>query len=70
MTTDLKLQTLTTMPTERGPSYRSWEDLYREKWAWDRVVKGTCNRADCIAACSLNLFVKDGIVWREEQNAI
>ena len=51
-------------------SYSSWEDLYRKKWTWDRVVKGTCNRADCIAACSLNLFVKDGIVWREEQNAI
>ena len=34
------------------------------------MVKGTCNQADCIAACSLNLFVKDGIVWREEQNPI
>ncbi len=55
---------------KKGASYRSWEDLYRQKWTWDRVVKGTCNRADCIAACSLNLFVKDGIVWREEQNAI
>ncbi|OGO51942.1 MAG: hypothetical protein A2148_04655 [Chloroflexi bacterium RBG_16_68_14] len=54
----------------RGASYRSWEDLYRRKWTWDRVVKGTCNRADCIAACTLNLFVKDGIVWREEQNAM
>lgn len=70
MTTDLKLQSLSEKPPSHGPSYRGWEDLYRDKWTWDRVVKGTCNRADCIAACSLNLFVKDGIVWREEQNAI
>src|SRR5574338_1301830 len=48
--------------------YTSTESLYREQWSWDRVVKGTCNQADCIAACTLNLFVKDGIVWREEQN--
>jgi DMSO reductase family type II enzyme molybdopterin subunit len=58
---------------ERAPGnveYASTESLYREKWSWDRVVKGTCNQADCIAACSLNLFVKDGIVWREEQNPV
>lgn len=52
------------------PDYRHWEDLYREKWTWDRVAKGTHTRVNCIAACSWNLFVKDGIVWREEQNAI
>jgi DMSO reductase family type II enzyme molybdopterin subunit len=70
MTTDLQLQSLGEKLPSHGPSYRGWEDLYRDKWTWDRVVKGTCNRADCIAACSLNLFVKDGIVWREEQNTI
>ncbi len=52
------------------PEYRSWEDVYRQKWTWDRVVKGTHIRTNCIAACSWNLFVKDGIVWREEQNAV
>jgi DMSO reductase family type II enzyme molybdopterin subunit len=50
--------------------YTSAEAIYRDQWDWDKVVKGTCNQADCIAACTLNLFVKDGIVWREEQNAI
>jgi DMSO reductase family type II enzyme molybdopterin subunit len=45
-------------------------DVWREQWRWDRVVKGTHNRANCISACSWNLFVKDGVVWREEQNAI
>ncbi|HYM14533.1 MAG TPA: molybdopterin-dependent oxidoreductase [Dehalococcoidia bacterium] len=61
-------------PADANPSqdqpYASTEALYRDQWSWDRVVKGTCNQADCIAACTLNLFVKDGIVWREEQNAI
>ncbi len=66
----LQLHALATKETGERASYGSWQDLYREKWTWDRVVKGTCNRADCISACSLNLFVKDGIVWREEQNAI
>jgi len=51
-------------------SYQSWEDVWRQKWAWDRVAKGTHNRANCFSACSWNLFVKEGIVWREEQNAI
>ncbi len=66
----LRLSALGQKAKSKGASYRSWEDLYRQKWSWDRVVKGTCNRADCIAACTLNLFVKDGIVWREEQNAM
>ncbi len=66
----LRLRSLGEKQGAANAPYRSWEDLYREKWTWDRVVKGTCNRADCIAACSLDLFVRDGIVWREEQNAI
>lgn len=53
----------------RTYDYRSWEDVYREKWTWDRVVKVTHTRVNCISACSLDAFVKDGIVWREEQNA-
>ncbi len=48
-------------------AYRSWEDIYREKWTWDRIVHGTHLWANCAAACSWNLFVKDGVVWREEQ---
>ncbi len=53
-----------------GDPYASAESLYREQWSWDRIAKGSCVQADCIAACTLNLFIKDGIVWREEQNAI
>jgi hypothetical protein len=50
--------------------YGDFTDVWRERWTWDRIVKGTHTRANCIAACSWNVFVKDGIAWREEQNAI
>jgi DMSO reductase family type II enzyme molybdopterin subunit len=53
----------------RPYEYRTWEDVYREEWTWDRVVKVTHTRVNCISACSLDAYVKDGIVWREEQNA-
>lgn len=49
------------------PDYRSWEDVHRAKWSWDRVVRGTHLRANCFSACAFDLYVKDGIVWREEQ---
>ncbi|HXQ20198.1 MAG TPA: molybdopterin-dependent oxidoreductase, partial [Candidatus Acidoferrales bacterium] len=52
------------------PTYRQWEDIYRQKWTWDKITKSTHIRTNCIAACSWNLYVKDGIVWREEQNTI
>jgi DMSO reductase family type II enzyme molybdopterin subunit len=51
-------------------AYRSWEDVYRREWTWDKVIKGTHLRANCVSACSWNVYVKDGIVWREEQNAV
>lgn len=53
----------------RPYAYRSWEDVYRDQWTWDRVVKVTHTRVNCISACSLDAYVKDNIVWREEQNA-
>ena len=51
-------------------SYRSWEDVYRQQWQWDRVAKGTHLWANCASACSWDLFIKNGIVWREEQAAV
>ena len=59
------LQELLAQPYE----YRGWEDVYRDKWTWDRVVKVTHTRVNCISACSIDAYVKDGVVWREEQNA-
>lgn len=49
--------------------YRGYEDVYRAQWTWDRVVKGT-HYANCgYQRCAWNVYVKDGIVWREEQVA-
>ena len=30
-------------------------------------MRGTHLRANCFSACAFDLYVKDGIVWREEQ---
>ena len=53
----------------REVSYGGFEDIYRKKWTWDRVVKGT-HYANCgYQRCAWNIYVKDDIVWREEQLA-
>ncbi|MDH3512410.1 MAG: molybdopterin-dependent oxidoreductase, partial [Gammaproteobacteria bacterium] len=46
--------------------YGLWEDLMRQKWTWDRVVHGS-RGINCTGHCAFNIYVKDGIVWREEQ---
>ena len=51
-------------------AYTGVGDLWRESWQWDRVVHSSHARANCISTCSWNVFVKNGIAWREEQNAI
>ena len=50
-------------------AYRDWRDVYRERWRWDRVVRGTHTNANCVSSCAWNLYVRDGVVWREEQSA-
>ena len=51
------------------PAYRSWEDVYRQKWTWDRVARGTHTMTNCVSGCAWNLYVKDDMVWREEQKS-
>jgi len=46
--------------------YGTWEDLMRRKWTWDRVAHGT-HGTNCTGTCAFNIYVKKGIVWREEQ---
>lgn len=46
--------------------YRRWEDVMRNKWTWDRVVRGS-RGLNCTGHCAFNVFVRNGIVWREEQ---
>ncbi len=53
-----------------APAYGGWQDVYRQQWTWDKVVKGAHHVVNCVSACPFNLFVKDGIVLREEQNAV
>lgn len=53
----------------RAPKLGSWEDLYRERWSWDHVAKGSHGWLNCRSSCNWDLFVKDGVVVREEQAA-
>ncbi|MBQ62908.1 MAG: ethylbenzene dehydrogenase [Gammaproteobacteria bacterium] len=47
--------------------YNGWEDIYRNKWEWDEVYWGS-HCVDCYpGSCPMRVYVKDGIVWREEQ---
>jgi DMSO reductase family type II enzyme molybdopterin subunit len=50
-------------------AYGDWRDVYRKRWTWDRVVRGTHTNVNCVSSCAWNLYVRDGIVWREEQSA-
>lgn len=56
-----------------GPVSRAklgnWEDLYRQRWSWDYVSKGTHGWLNCRSACEWDLYVKNGVVVREEQTA-
>ncbi len=52
---------------KRPAPYNDWRDVYLEKWSWDRVVHCSHTRVNCISACAWDVYVKDGIAWREEQ---
>jgi nitrate reductase alpha subunit len=49
-----------------SPEQRSWEDFYRNRWAYDRVVRST-HGVNCTGGCSWNIYVKQGIVTWEMQ---
>ena len=57
-------------PIPAPPAYGDWRDVYRDRWTWDKVVRST-HFVNCWyqAHCSWNVYVKDGVVWREEQVA-
>ncbi|MGR9091832.1 MAG: molybdopterin-dependent oxidoreductase, partial [Gammaproteobacteria bacterium] len=52
---------------ETAVEYERPEDLYRGLWQWDKVTWGTHTNACVPNGCSFRVFVKNGIVWREEQ---
>jgi DMSO reductase family type II enzyme molybdopterin subunit len=51
------------------PDYRTWEEVFRQRWTWDRVARGTHSMTNCTGACAWDLYVKDDMVWREEQKS-
>lgn len=51
------------------PKLENWQDLYRQRWTWDAVAHGSHGWANCRSACAWNIYVKNGVVVREEQTA-
>lgn len=49
-----------------SPKTRQWEEFYRNRWQYDKVVRST-HGVNCTGGCSWNIHVKDGIVVWEMQ---
>lgn len=47
--------------------YSGWENFYRNQWKWDKVARGT-HLINCTGACPHFVYVKDGVILREEQS--
>ncbi|MCC5793437.1 MAG: molybdopterin-dependent oxidoreductase [Chromatiales bacterium] len=62
----LKYTGAAAMAAGGDPGYVAWEDIMRQKWTWDRVVRGS-RGINCTGHCAFNVYVKNGVVWREEQ---
>jgi nitrate reductase alpha subunit len=46
---------------------RAWENMYRGRWAHDKVVR-TTHGVNCTGSCSWKVFVKNGIItWENQQ---
>jgi nitrate reductase alpha subunit len=52
---------------EVNPKIRTWEEFYRNRWQYDKVVRST-HGANCTGSCSWSIHVKDGIVTWEMQS--
>ena len=49
-----------------APEERQWEDFYRNRWSYDKIVRST-HGVNCTGSCSWNIYVKNGIVTWEMQ---
>jgi len=66
-TTSLSLEALQQSAERTGGEYTGTEDLYRQRWRWDKVFWAT-HCVDCYPGnCPIRVYVKDGVVFREEQ---
>ncbi|WP_136513088.1 nitrate reductase subunit alpha [Geomonas edaphica] len=53
---------------ERSPQNRQWEEFYRNRHQYDKVVRST-HGVNCTGGCSWMVHVKDGIVgWELQAN--
>ena len=64
----LRYGSISALAQETVPDYAGSEDLMRQKWTWDKVVHSS-HGTNCTGSCAFNVFVKNGIAWREEQQA-
>ena len=51
---------------EVSPQNRKWEEFYRNRWQYDKVVRST-HGVNCTGSCTWQIHVKDGIVTWEMQ---
>src|SRR3990170_1361988 len=66
-TASLSLQALQQGAEAARAEYRSTEDVYRQQWRWDKVFVAT-HCVDCYPGnCPIRVYVRDGVVVREEQ---
>jgi DMSO reductase family type II enzyme molybdopterin subunit len=64
-----KLRTLQDTGVAAEAGYTSQEDLYRQKWQWDKVA-WVSHCVDCYPGnCPFRVYVKDGLVLYEEPGA-
>lgn len=50
-----------------SPKTRKWEEFYRNRWQYDKVVRST-HGVNCTGGCSWAIHVKNGIVvWEMQQ---
>ncbi len=46
---------------------RGWEDSYRQRWQYDKIVRST-HGVNCTGSCSWKVYVKNGLVtWETQQ---
>ncbi|MDO8613127.1 MAG: molybdopterin-dependent oxidoreductase [Dehalococcoidia bacterium] len=66
-TASLSLEALQESAKRTSGEYTGTEDLYRQRWRWDKVTWAT-HCVDCYPGnCPYRVFVKDGVILAEEQ---
>ncbi|MBO6228032.1 MAG: nitrate reductase subunit alpha, partial [Shewanella sp.] len=46
---------------------REWEDGYRARWQYDKIVRST-HGVNCTGSCSWKIYVKNGLItWETQQ---